>query len=53
LLLRLIGPIGSTVWHEVAHLPREQRLSALETTLRGYGLDALTLADLRRQLQGG
>ena len=53
LLLRLIGPIGSTVWQEVAHLPREQRLSALETTLRGYGLDALTLADLRRQLQGG
>lgn len=53
LLLRLIGPIGSTVWHEVAHLPAEQRLAALETTLRGYGLDALTLADLRRQLQGG
>jgi serine/threonine protein kinase/class 3 adenylate cyclase len=53
LLLRLIGPIGSTVWHEVAHLPAEQRLAALESTLRGYGLDALTLADLRRQLQGG
>lgn len=53
LLLRLIGPIGSTVWQEVAHLPAEQRLAALESTLRGYGLDALTLADLRRQLQGG
>ena len=53
LLLRLIGPIGSTVWQEVAHLPAEQRLVALETTLRGYGLDTLTLADLRRQLQGG
>jgi len=53
LLLRLIGPIGSTVWQEVAHLPAEQRLVALETTLRGYGLDAFTLADLRRQLQGG
>jgi len=53
LLLQLIGPIGSTVWQGVAHLPAEERLAALETTLRGYGLDALTLADLRRQLQGG
>ena len=53
LLLSLIGPIGSTVWQEVAHLPAKQRLAVLETTLRGYGLDPLTLADLCRQLQGG
>jgi len=53
LLLRLIGPIGSTVWEQVAHLPAPQRLAALDTTLRGYGLDELDLSDLRRQLEGG
>ena len=53
LLLRLIGPIGSTVWSEVASLPESQRFAALEVTLRGYGLDEGRLAELRRQLEGG
>lgn len=53
LLLQLVGPIGSTVWAEVAHLPPPARLDALEKVLRGYGLDELRLAELRRQLEGG
>ena len=53
LLLRLIGPIGSSVWADVAHLPEPERLAALEVTLRGYGLDEASLAELRRQLEGG
>ena len=53
LLLQLIGPIGSAVWAQVAGLPAAERSAALETTLRGYGLDETTLADLRRQLEGG
>ena len=53
LLLRLIGPIGSRVWADVAHLPQPERLAALEVTLRGYGLDQASLAELRRQLEGG
>ena len=53
LLLQFIGPIGSTVWAQVASLPAAERLVALETSLRGYGLDEATLTDLRRQLEGG
>lgn len=53
LLLRLIGPIGSAVWADVALLPEPERLAALEVTLRGYGLDEASLAELRRQLEGG
>ena len=53
LLLRLIGPIGSAVWADVALLPEPERLAALEVTLRGYGLDEARLAELRRQLEGG
>ena len=53
LLLRLIGPIGSGVWADVAHVPEPERLAALEVRLRGYGLDEASLAELRRQLEGG
>lgn len=53
LLLRLIGPIGSSVWADVAHVPEPERLAALEVRLRGYGLDEASLAELRRQLEGG
>jgi len=53
LLLQLIGPIGSTVWAQVQALPPPERLVALDSTLRSYGLDEATLADLRRQLEGG
>lgn len=53
LLLQLVGPIGSTLWAEVAHLPPPVRLDALEQVLRGYGLDELRLTELRRQLEGG
>jgi hypothetical protein len=53
LLLRLIGPIGSNVWADVASLPEPERLASLEVTLRGYGLDEASLSELRRQLEGG
>ena len=53
LLLQLIGPIGSTVWAQVGALPPGERLEALDSMLRGYGLDEVALADLRRQLEGG
>lgn len=53
LVLQLVGPIGSTVWAQVAHLPPPARLDELEQVLRGYGLEEASLVELRRQLEGG
>ena len=53
LLVARLGPIGSTLWADVQSLPPPDRLLALDRRLRSYGLDEVTLADLRRQLEGG
>lgn len=52
-LLRTVGPIGSTIWARVSHLPAAERTPVVLAALQGFGLDALTLAELRRELEGG
>ncbi len=52
-LLRAIGPIGSTIWAQVSHLPAAERTPAVLAALQGFGLERLTLEEVRRELEGG